>query len=352
MPFTVPELTAASKAVLDMFERNKPVDQVAIERPLMKALRARQKTAPGAKQYIVEQLRMTYNGNLQWYRGAGTVTYNTRQTLEQAQYPWQSAHEGLVLDEDRLAQNGITVNETGTRTADKAEMIQLTNLLVEQTEALDLSFKEGMSRSMHLDGTLATDSLVGLDALVTTAADPVAAGTQIVGTIDRFTYPVWRNQKVTGLVVGTILTNMEKLFRLQSANGAPTHYFVGGDFLDLFRDAATAANVIQRFSTVPQTGGVKVDPSITGMQFHGIELQYCPEWDDNFGGAVNPTIPWRKRAYSLNLNALKLRPLDGQDMVSRTPPRPSNQYVMYMAKTWKGALTMNNARSQSVLAIA
>lgn len=352
MPFTAPELAAAAKYTLDFTEKNKPIDQVAIDRPLMKDLRARQKTVPGSKQLIVEQLRMSYGGNLQWYRGAGVVTYNNRQPIDQASYPWQSAHDGLTLNEDQLAQNGIIVNDSGARTASSDEIGRLTNLLVENTEVLELGFKEKFSLALHLDGTQATDALAGLDFLVSTAADPVGAGTQVVGGIDRFTFPVWRNQKATGLTGANILDTMERVTRLQSANGKPTHRYVGGDFMDIFRNAATATGAINRYQVIQGVGGTGIDPSVTGLHFQGIKFQYCPEWDDNFGGAVAPTIHWKKRHYALNLNAVRLRPLEGQDMVSRTPPRPSNSYVMYMAKTWKGAMTMNNARSNAVLSVA
>lgn len=352
MPFTLQQLTDAAKSTLDFYQRNKPNDQVAVIRPLYKALKARQKTAPGAKQYIVEQLRMSYSGNLQWYRGSGTVTYNSRQSLEQASFPWQSAHDGLTLDEDRLAQNGITVTDEKKSTAADAELIQLTNLLTEQTEILDLGFQQGFSTALHLDGTQATDALAGIDYLVSSAADPVGAGTQVVGGVDRFTYPVWRNQKASGKTNANVIDAMETIFRLQSNNGRPTHIFAGGDFVDAFRQNALTSGGIQRYTDVPKSGGTQLDPSVTGLHFHGIPIEYCPEWDDNFGGAVSPTVHWKKRCYSLDLNAIRLRPLEGQDMVSRTPPRPSNSYVLYMALTWKGALTMNKSRSQAVISVA
>lgn len=354
MPFTGPELSQAAKVGLDFYiKNNPPVDQIAVERPLYKQLKARQKDFPGAKQYVVEQLRMQYQGNLQWYRGAGTVTYNTRNSIEQANFPWQSAHDGLTLDEDRLAQNGITVTDDKRGSASDAEMIQLTNLLEEQSEILTLGFEEKLSMACHLDGTQSTDQLAGLDSLVTTAADPVGAGTQVVGGIDRFTYPVWRNQKATGLVAGTMLDQLELVYRLQSANGGgPDFITAGGAFIDTFRNAAIASNQIQRFTTAPTSGGTQIDPSISGLHFHGIPIKYSPEFDSQFGGAVSPAIAWGKRCYMLNTKALRLRPLQGQDKVARKPPRPNNQYVVHMALTWKGAMTLNNSRTQAVCAIA
>ena len=169
MPFTSQEISDAGKVGLDFYLRNNPVDQIAIERPLLKALQGKKKSAPGAKQYIVVQLRYRYQSNFQWFNGSQVVTYNKRQSIEQANYAWRSAHDGFALDEDRLAQNGIKITEDtypGTSQASDAEKIQLTNLIEEQSEILRLGFEEKFSQALHLDGTQSSDALTGLDALI------------------------------------------------------------------------------------------------------------------------------------------------------------------------------------------
>jgi hypothetical protein len=57
MPFTSQEITDAGKIGLDFYVKNEPIDQITIERPLYKYLAGKKVSAPGAKQYIVEQLR-------------------------------------------------------------------------------------------------------------------------------------------------------------------------------------------------------------------------------------------------------------------------------------------------------
>ena len=195
MPFTAQEIVDAGKIGLDFYLAEKPVDQIAMERPLLKALQAKKKKAPGAKQYIVEQLRKNYGSNFQWYNGSSVVTYNRRVTNEQANYAWRSCHDGLALDEDRLAQNGITITDTsGPSNASDAEKIQLTNLFEEQSEVLRLGFQEQFSYQLHLDGTQSTDAVAGLDSLVSLAP---TSGT--VGGIDRgvAANAYWRNNFAT-----------------------------------------------------------------------------------------------------------------------------------------------------------
>ena len=77
---------------LQNFLKNKPIDQVATERPLLKALMAKKKPWGGGKENIVEQIREDYDNNFQWFGDehdgtknlSGDVTYNTRDTVKQA----------------------------------------------------------------------------------------------------------------------------------------------------------------------------------------------------------------------------------------------------------------------------
>lgn len=355
MPFTVQQIADAAKVGLDFYMKNKPpVDQIAVDRPLLKFLKQYQSEFPGAKQYVTEQLRKDYGSNFQFYRGSGQVTYNERQSIEQTQFPWCSAHDGYMIDEDRLSQNGIIVNDDRTATASDAEVIQLTNLLKEQNEILDLGFEEKFSAYLHLDGTSATDAIVGLDALVTLSADPTAAAQQVMGGLDRFTFPWWRNQKATGLSSSTVVNAMEVNYRNTAKyNGKPTMFLCGGDFIDAFRaNALASSGGIIRYQTPPSKGGMALDPSVTDLHFHGVPLVYSPEFDNNFGGlGGSPSIPWSKRCYGLDKNHIRLRPLQGQNMVSRKPPRPHDRYVTYAALTWKGAMTVNKARAHQAYSL-
>lgn len=354
MPFTVNQLAEAAKVGLDYYMKNNPIDQISVDRPLLKALQARKAEFPGAKEYVVEQLRARYDSNFQWYRGAGAVTYNERNTIEQVKYPWRSAHDGVMIDEDRLSQNGIIVTDDRQAKASDAEKIQLTNLLTEQSEVLRLGFEEKFSAALHLDGSSSADAIAGLDHLVPISAAPNGTGQEVVGGLDAFSFPWWLANLETGLGSSTILEKMESEWRdcVRHSGSRPTNIFVGGAFFDEFTKASVAASGgIQRFISVSEKGGTAMDPGFTGMNFKGVPLTWCPEFDDNFGGIVSPGTGWTKRGYMLNLKHLKLRPLQGQDMVSRKPPRPHDRYVVYMALTWKGAMTCNMRSAHAALAL-
>jgi hypothetical protein len=351
MPFTSAEITDAGKIGLDFYLKNNPIDQIAVERPLLKALTEKKKTAPGAKQYIVEQLRYRYQSNFQWFNGSQVVTYNRRQTIDQASYAWRSAHDGFALDEDRLAQNGIIVTEDthpNSRNASQSERIQLSNLIDEQAEVLKLGFNEKFSQALHLDGTQSTDAVTGLDALI--SATP---STGTVGGIDASlaSSVYWRNYAQTGLTTttstGNILDYMETAWRYCVRNGGkPDLIIMGGDFNDGFRNF-----MLKTFGLdgAPQVNVTKVESGVDMMSFHGVPMIWSPEFYDlqNLTGTT-----WEKRCYFLNTATIKLRPLDGHDMITRKPPRAYDKYEYYWGITWRGALTCNRRNANAMLAIA
>lgn len=350
MPFTAQEIIDAGKIGLDFYLAQAPVDQIAVERPLLKALQGKKKTAPGGKQYVVEQLRARYQSNFQWYNGSAVVTYNRRQTIEQANYAWRSCHDGFALDEDRLTQNGIIVTDDRQADASQAEKIQLTNLIQEQAEVLRLGFQEQFSVQLHADGTSSTDAIAGLDALVSLTP---TLGT--VGGIDRSVSAnaYWRNQVATGLTTttstGTILNGMEVMYRNCMRNGGrPDLMLAGSNFIDGYRNFVL--NSYGRMDFGP-ANRKRIEGGTEVLTFQGTDVQWSPEFQD-LDARFGPATPWEKRLYMLNSGTITLRPIQGHDMISRKPPRAYDRYEYYWGLTWKGALTMNRANANGVAALA
>jgi len=358
MPFTSEELSNAGKASLDFYEKNPLVDQHNVEHPLYNKLsKKKPKTAPGGKQYIVEQLRKSNSSNFQWFNGSQIVTYNKRNNIEQSQFAWRSAHDGFALDEDRLIQNAIHITEGKEKTASKAERVQLSNLLEEETEALQLGYIEKFDEALHLDGTQSTDAIEGIDSIISLTP---AVGT--VGGIDASLAANiwWRNHSATGLTTttttGDILDKMEIAWRACIRNGGkPDFILVGSDFLDGFRNFMMKTYGRINFQGVQEKkieGGSGHNEGVrTGLYFHGTELIWDPTFA-NLDAAFSPAIPWEKRCYFINCRHLRLRPLEGQDRVTRKPPRAYDKYEYYWGLTWRGAVTTNRRHAHGVLSIA
>jgi hypothetical protein len=348
MPFTSQELQEAGKIALDFYVKNKPIDQVAVERIVLDRLMKTKKSFPGGKQYVTEQLRFRYQSNFQWFNGSQVVTYNRRHVNEQTQFAWRSAHDGMSLDEDRLIQNGISVTDEGPGgNATQAEVIQLTNLLDEMTSVLRLGFEEKFSQALMLDGTDSADAIAGLDALV-----PLSSYAT-VGGIDQTANAWWQNYKLTGLdktpVTGTILTKMEEAYRACVKNGGKPNFMpAGSSFIDGLRDF-----MLVTYGTLNWEGMNErvIEAGTKQLTFHGVPIEWVPEWDD-LDGVDAPSVSWKKRLYMLNMNHIKLRPIEGQDMLTRKPPRPYDRYEYYWGLTWRGALTANRLNAHAALSIS
>lgn len=355
MPFTSDEITTAGMTSLDFYMRNNPIDQVALERPWLRKLMSKKASFAGAKQYVVEQIRTQYQSNFQWFNGADTVTYNKRKTIKQANFPWRSAHDGFALDEDRLAQNGIIIIEGKTRTASDAEVIQLTNLLSEQTEVLRLGYEEQFDQSLLIDGSADADAIEGLDALVN--LDPTNDN---IGGIPSATETYWRNGFKTGITVttttGTVLKDMEAGWRGCIRNGGrPDYIQVGSQWVDGLRDFMLNTYGRVNWGHMDQKtveAGSAHDQGVdTGMRFHGVPIIWNPVFQE-LDAKYSPGTPWEKRCYFINCRHMKLRPLEGHDMVTRKPPRAYDRYQYYWGLTWRGALTTNRRNAHWVGALA
>lgn len=351
--FSAADLQKAGKTAIDFYLKNKPIDQVAVERPLLRKLMAGKKSFPGGKQYIVEQLRYQYDSNFQWFHGDSQVTYNKKDTIQQAEYEWYSCHDGFTLNEDELFQNGITIVDGPPRVNSRAQALQLTNLFEEHVESLRLGFEEKLSFYLHHDYS-ATDAeaLEGLDTLV--AETP----TNTVGNISGSTYSWWQNYSQTGLSVSNIVAEMELGWRSCVKNGGrPDCILMGSNFLDTFREATK--NEITRY-TVLNSGGQQagMDPSIgpqdgmnTGLHFQNVPIYWMAE-DSDIDANFSLGDTFVDRCYMLNCKHLRLRPAAGHDMVSRTPPRVYDRYAYYWGLTWKGALTTGRRNAHAVFRVS
>lgn len=352
MPFTVEQLAYAGKASIDYFLKNDPIDQINVERPLIKKLMAGKSDYAGGLQYVVEQLRFSNDSNFQSYFGDSQVTYNRKRTLQQAKFAWGSFHDGFGLNEDELAQNGITMTDEKNSVPTDAEKVQLTNLLKENNETLKLGFQENFDIMLHRDGSQNALDIAGLDSLI--SLTPSASAT--IGTLNQSTYSWWRNYASTGITSTTVdllVNNMEVAWRecMRYGGSQPDFILVGAAFLDAYRRYSSVSVNRQSFNGGNLKGGVSIDAGTTGIYFKGVELVWDPVFDilDTLDA---PATAWAKRCYFINTKFMKLRPIKGHWMVSRKPPRVYDRYIQYFALTSKAALTTNKRNAHAVLAIS
>lgn len=352
MPFNSAEIAQLGYSSLNNYMRNEPIDQVAVERPLLRGILSRgAKPFPGGKQYVVEQIRTKYDSNFQFYHGAATVTYNKKDTLRQAQFTWGSMHDGFYLSEDDLLANAITLNDNVRKGATNDELVQLSHLLEENNESLRLGFEEQFSLNSHQDGTQDVDAIAGLDHLISTT--PTAAST--VGGIPQDANAYWQNNANLDISQANLLATMHTAWRNCIRNGGrPDFILAGTTFVDTFM--AAAEGKIDRYTIVRTSGqSVQFDPSVaqgdmgvnTGLHFQGVPIMWSPEFAE-LDTLLSPTQEWESRCYFINRRHLKWRPARGHNMVTRKPPREFNRYVWYFAVTNKGVFCTNRRNAHWV----
>jgi hypothetical protein len=352
MALNATEIAKIGKVAISAYGKNKPIDQLNVERPLLDILLPKAKDLVGGVDGFTLNLYKTNDANGQYYTGNGKVTYNSRSPNEIAKFDWANFHDGFVLNEDELFRAGIAVNDdNGKSTATKGEVVQLTNMLESNFMALEEGAKDFHHAALWLDGSQFTDARPGVDALVSTTP---AVGT--VGGIDASVTAnaYWRNIARTGLgtTLSVLLDALEQSKRdIQRKKGRFTHIFCGAAFYDALRNAVIGANVTQ----ITYGGGSKlsIDMATDTLKFDGIPLTYVPDFDNDFGFAA-PTIPWTKRCYMLNLSETGVQMRRAQDdfMKMRYPGRPIDQYTYHFAMTSKFGIGIGKRNTNAVLSIA
>lgn len=349
MPFNAEQIAYAGRHVIDYYLKNDPIDQINTERPLIKKLTEGKTPYAGGLQYVVEQLRYANDSNFQSYFGDSQVSYNRKRTIQQAKYTWGSFHDGFGLNEDELAQAGITMTDDKQAVPSDSEKVALTNLLDENMETLNLGFQQKFDLMLHRDGSASTTDIPGLDSLISTT--PTVSAT--IGSLNQNTYSWWRNYAKTDISTvtsGNLVNEMEIAWRecMRYGGYRPDFIICGADFLDAYRrDASLTVN--RRLDKTGR-GNTEVDASVDNIFFKGVPLTWDPVFDD-LDDLDSPTIEWSKRCYFVNSKFLKLRPIKGHWLVSRTPPRVYDRYVHYWALTSKAALTTSKRNAHAVLSI-
>lgn len=348
MPLNALEIERISKVAIDFNRKNRPVDQVNVDRPLLDLLLPKAKDIVGGKEYITTNIFTANGSNGQYWSGNSKVTYNTRNPNELAKFRWGNFHDGFTLNEDELKHAGITVNDDkGKSTATKGEAVILTNMIESQFKALEEGAKDFIHAALWLDGSQSPDATPGIDALVS-----LTPATGTIGGINAATATYWRNFASTGLAstVPALQDALEQAKRaIMRTKGRVTHIFAGAGFIDAMRTAVMSANQTQ----INYAGGGKmsIDLSTNQLRFDGIPITWVPDFDTNFGGGA-PAIPWTKRCYVLDLSHLYLNRDTDDWMRMRYPGRPIDQYVYYYAMTAKFGLGIDKRNAQAVLAVA
>lgn len=343
MPFTPAQFVRGMDYTIRNYDRVEPVDQINTEHPFLTWLLANRKDSLYGNGLFGNPVYVSNNSNYQRYFGADAVTYNERDPVRQALFPYVNAHDGFWFDEDTLAANNIVINDDGLEAPTSLEKGQLVNLLGQSWRALREGMQENLALDALQDGSQSVKAVAGLDAIVST--------TPTVGTVGDLSASAswWQNNIGLGLAQAALIETMETIWRacLRYGKVKPTKIICGAAFMDDYRAACKLG--IGR--EIIGGGPVSMDGGVTTLSFKNVELVWDPDFEalDALLGAI--THPWTKRCYFLNERNITMRPFKGRWMVNRKPERLPDRYVHYAAKTASWGMTTNKRNSMAVLSI-
>lgn len=347
MPFTAQELENIANSAIDFHaERRKVTPQTLQDKPLLRALRAKQKTFPGGKDNITFRVKFDYTTGIQGFSHDDVVDYDNPANTKTASYPYKMIHGGISFTMDELIRDGITIVDSvdGKSTSQKSdrEMTALANMLDEKLDDMEEGMERGFNLMFWRDGTQDPNLVPGVRSIVVN--DPTAAS--VVGGIDQSAVTDWRNRASLGLSTATpsnlvIASKLQQEYRqLRRYGGNPDTWLAGSDFLDALEDELRSKGDFTNAGWAKNGG--RIDMSVADIEFKGKAIEYDPTLDD---------LGLTKYLFAIDTRHLYPMVVDGEDMKKHNPARPENKYVFYRAKTWVGGLVARRRNVHGVYSI-
>ena len=368
--YTTPLLEHVTTAALDWwFNKGSAFQQAIQEKPLLAMMESKAKSFPGGKGDIVISVKGDYgntaapgtNDKLVGYELSDTVNYYTPANLKQAKFTWKEHHIGISLTHSELKSDGISVVDTnGEDTSEHSgrDDTVLVGLLEDALQDLSERYAISMNDLLWGNGSGDAKALAGMAALITDAP-----GTGVVGTLNRATYPWWRNRAYTtamGTAVGgtpalaawggapitsaaanggALITLLQKEYRqLTRYGGKPNTGFCGSDWLGAIESELRANGnySMQGFSSGK-------DVAVGQISYMGTDFTYDPTLD---------ALGKSKRCYWWDNRDIYLIKMQDEWRHQHSPARPPDKYVLYRGITSTGQLCARRLNSAVVIDIA
>jgi hypothetical protein len=345
--FTVAEVENIANSTLDFYlERRKVEAQTLQDKPLLKAMRAAEKTFPGGKELLTGAAKFDYTTTIQGFENDDEVDYANPTNTKRYSYPWKLIHSGIQFSMHECAKDGISISDTtngkGESEHSDRELTALVNILEEKFDDMMEGTDRGFNEMYWADGSADPKLVPGVTSFVLN--DPTSA--TVVGGIDQSSNTGWRNRASLALDASTpsnnvVTTKLQKEYRqLRRYGGNPTLWLAGSDFIEALEKELRASG------TYTQDGFMskgKTDTGMADISFKRNAIMYDPTLDD---------LGKSKYLYVLDPKVFQPWVVDGENMKKHFPARPENKYVFYRAMTWMGGLVCKKRNALGVYSIA
>jgi hypothetical protein len=329
------------------YERADVVWQTIADKPLLKALKSKQKTFPNGQQTIsiaIQGTKMSDTpGFLQGFQNDDELVFNQSDNVLRCTVPWKEIHAGLIITFTELKIDGISVDQSKTFSQhSRSELNQLLQLAKNRKDDFNESWAVAKNQMLWQDGSQDGKQVPGIQSIIT---DNPTSGTTC--GLSRTVYPFWRHIAAVGSARIVASKNDQTLsqfirdlkIQLMMFGGKPDTMLCGSGFLSNIQREVSEKGVYT------QTGFVKgVGLTIGTLTVAGIgDIQYDPTMD---------LIGWSKRLLIFDSRRLKLMPMAGEENRTLMPERPYNYMVWMMSKTWTGGLTCSQLNANAIIETA
>jgi hypothetical protein len=349
MPFTTGELSNIANAALDYHIKGPAFAQSIQDKPLLKAFEGNKKTFPGGKGNITIPVKGDYTTAIAGYTHNDSVSYANPANIKRVTFPWREIHAGITVTLTELKNDGISVVDSaqGKNVSEHSEreLTVLTGLLEDKLDDMTEGWSKTFNNMLWRDGTQDAKQVPGLLSILT---DTPAVGT--TGGLDRATTAWWRHRALVGankITASTTNQTLSKTLRkeirqLRRYAKNPNYLLLAGSaFLEALEGEVAEKGY---YSMTGFANNGKNDIGMADISMRGVgSFVYDPTLDD---------LSLSKRAYFIDLNAIKLQVMEGEDKKTHNPARPYDQYSLYRAMTWTGGMTVQQLNSSAVYEVA
>jgi len=345
--FTVQQVETIANSTLDFYlERRKVQAQTLQDKPLLKALRANEKTFPGGKEFLTGAAKFEYSTTIQGFENDDEVGYSNPANTKRYSYPWKLIHAGIQFSMHECAKDGISITDTTTGKGESdhsdRELTALVNILEEKFDDMMEGIDRGFNAMYWADGTSDPKLVPGLTSIILN--DPTSA--TIVGGIDQSANSGWRNRASLALSTSdasaqVVVAKLQKEWRqLRRYGGNPKTWLAGSDFIEwMEKELRSKGN----YTLEGWTSQKNTDAGMADISFKGNKIQYDPTLDD---------LSKAKYLYVIDERFITPWVVDGENMKKHFPARPENKYVFYRAMTYMGGLVCKQRNAHGVYSIA
>jgi hypothetical protein len=334
---TLLQLENTIAAALEFNIKGPALSQTIQEKPLLNALRKKQKTFSGGRGAITKNVKFDYTTTIQGFEDLDTVTYSNPRNIKKASFSWKEIHAGLTVPFSELKVAGIIVNDsaTGESTSKLSgrDAHVITDLLADKLDDMNEGWARSMNDALWKDGTADPKLPAGIMALIKPASSNATGST---GGISRVTNALWRNRTATFTYTAgqsNLITGLQAEIRqLKRYGGKPDLIVCGSEFLGRLEREIHAKGLYTQVGFAKNTDITIGAPVILGVG----EFLYDPTLDSlaKHDGTGNQSL----NCYILDTKAIGLHVLEGDDMKVHNPARPEDKYAIYKGMTWSGAL--------------